>query len=223
MLRHRLPAALAAAAVPALLAGALTACSSAAVHTQPVAAATTVPAARATVPPGWIVRRGPGFTVALPPTWTPRPDGQRAAPAAALEIGVPFTGQSTPPPLLTGFVERDRVGPLDVREQVLRAQLSAALPGATIGTSRHLGIAGSTDAVTFDVVDPDDGGTSVLGTRLEACVIRQRELIVETSGLPKYGFRYAATTAEFDEQLWRQVAGSVVVTAGASGAGATGG
>ena len=139
-----------------------------------------------------------------------------------MEIGVPFTGQPTPPPVLMGFVERDQVGPLHVREQVLRAQLASALPGSTIGKSQRVTVAGSSDAVTFDVLYQDDGGTSVLGSALKSCVFRQRELIIETSGLPKYGLRYAAPTDQFDEQLWRQLVGSIVVTTGGTDAAATG-
>jgi len=80
-------------------------------------------------------------------------------------------------------VERDQVGPLNIREQVLRAQLSSNLAGATMGQSQRVAIAGSTDALAFDVLYQDNGGTSVLGTTLKPCVFRQRELIVETPGL----------------------------------------
>lgn len=44
--------------------------------------------------------------------------------------------------------------------------------------------------------------------------MRQRELLVETPGLPKYGLRFAMPLEEFDEQLWQQILRSLVVTAG---------
>lgn len=195
-----------AVAAPSLLIAVMGGCSSETeVHRQPVAEATVVPTSKAAVPEGWVVRRGPGFTLALPATWQPRPEAQRMAPKASLEIGVPFTGQSTPPPVLLGFVEREQVGPLEIREMVLRAQLSAGLEGSTIGKSQHVKVAGATDAVWFDVLYEDEGGTSVLGTPLKPCTFRYRELIVETPGLPKYGFRFAATTTEFDVPLWQKL------------------
>jgi hypothetical protein len=206
-----------ASAVPVLLIAALSGCSSVTtVHRQPVAEATAVPTSRAAVPRGWVVRRGPGFTFALPAAWQPRPEAQRAAPSAAMEIGVPFTGQPTPPPVLMAFVEREQVGPLSIREQVLRAQLGTGLPGSTIGKSQHVAVAGGTDAVWLDVLYEDEGGTSVLGTTLKPCTFRQRELIVETPGLPKYGFRFTATTGEFDARLWQKLVESIAVTPGAA-------
>lgn len=203
----------AAAALAGVVALTASACSSqTAVRTQRAGDATVVPTDKAKVPDGWVVRRGPGFQVAVPPQWQTRPDDQRAAPSAALEVGVPFTGQALPPPLLLAFVERERVGPLQVREPVLRAQLKAGLPeGATLGESKHVDIAGGSDAVTFDVVYADEGGTSLLGTPLKPTTVRQRELIVETPGLPKYGFRYSASVEEFDADLWRQIEDSIVV------------
>lgn len=170
----------------------------------------------AVVPEGWPVQRAAGFTVATPPEWLPRPDEIRLAPQAALEIGVPFTGQAVALPLLIGFVERERVGRLDIREKLLRLQLEQGLPeGTTFGASKRVEVAGALDAVTFDAVYSTPGGTSVLGTPVDPVTVRQRELIVETPGLPKYGLRFTAPVDEFDEQLWQQISDSLVVTAGA--------
>jgi hypothetical protein len=201
-----------AGAVLALLTVALAACSSATeVQTQPVTRATAVPTSASEVPQGWILRRGAGFRVAIPPTWADRPDNLRAAPDAAMEVGVPFTGQRQIQPLFLGFVEREQVGTLDWREPILRAQLAAQLPKATFGDSEHVKVAGATDAITFDLLYEESAGTSVLGTPLDLTVIRQRELIVETPGLPKFGFRYAASTADFDQGLWQKLLKSLVV------------
>lgn len=182
------------------------------VRTQPVREATVVPTNRATVPNGWIVHRGPGFRVALPPGWADRPKDQRAAPSAAIEVGIPFTGQSVSPPVFMGFVERGEVGPLTLREKVLRLQITSSLPKATLGSTEHVQVAGANDAETFDVVYPESGGTSVLGTALKPTTFRQRELIVETPGLPKFGFRYAASQDQFDLAVWRQILASLVVS-----------
>ena len=196
-----------------LLSGGAGCASETEVRTQKGSEATIVPTERAKVPEGWTYR-GPGFTVAVPPDWKPKPDDQRVAPQAALEVGVPYTGQSASPPVLLAFVERERVGPLPYREPILRAQLEAGLPGVTLGDSKHVQVAGSTDAVTFDALYQDEGGESILGTRLEPTTFRNRELIVETPGLPKYGFRFGAPRDQFDEATWQKILGSIVVTTG---------
>lgn len=174
----------------------------------------TVPASQAKAPEGWATRQGPGFQVSIPPEWQNRPEKQRSNRAAALEVGIPFTGQPAPPPLLLAFVEHGQVGPLNVREQVLRAQLTHALPDATIGTSTHAKVAGSTDALYFDMTYQTKGGTSVLGTPLRSTDIRQRELIIETPGLPKYGFRYSAPASDFNEDQWKLLVHSIIVRPG---------
>jgi hypothetical protein len=165
----------------------------------------------ASVPAGWVVHTSPGIRVALPPDWVPRPAEQRGAPGAAMEVGVPYTGQPTPPPLFLGLVERGRVGPLGPREQVLRLQLKAQLPGATLGEARHVEVVGGTDAVSFDVTYQDAGGTSVLDTPMTPVGMRSRQLIVETPGLPKFGFWFGATDADFDEATWTGILRSLVV------------
>lgn len=182
-----------------------------------VPAPVVVPVERAEVPEGWTVHRGAGFTVATPPEWMPRADVIRLAPEAALEVGVPYTGQPVALPLLLGFVERERVGPLGVREDLLRLQLEQALPtGTTLGSSKRVEVAGAVDALSFDAVYTTTGGTSVLGTPVAPVTVRQRELIVETPGLPKYGLRFTAPLGDFDEQLWQQVLRSLTVLPGAA-------
>lgn len=205
----------ASAAAAAVLVLLTSACSS----DEPSAAAPqVVPTSRAVVPEGWTVQRGPGLSVATPVEWVPRPDDLRLAPDAALEVGVPYVGQPVALPLLLGFVEREQVGPLDVREKLVRLQLEQGLPeGATLGARRRVEVAGSTDAVSFDAVYSTPAGTSVLDTPVAAVTVRQRELLVETPGLPKYGLRLTAPVDDFDEQLWEDLVGSLVVTAGGPG------
>lgn len=177
--------------------------------------AVAVPVSRAVVPQGWLVQRAPGFTLAIPPEWVPRPEEFRLAPDAALEVGVPYTGQPVALPLLLGFVERERVGPLDIREKLLRLQLEQGLPpGTTFGASKDVQVAGAVDALTFDAVYSTAAGTSVLGTPVAPVTVRQRELVVETPGLPKYGLRFTAPLESFDEQLWQRILNSLVVTPG---------
>lgn len=181
------------------------------VRRQALPTATVVPTEHAVVPDGWTARQGAGFTVAIPPGWQTRPADQRGAADAALEVGVPFTGQPAPPPRLIVFVEQENVGPLSVREPLLRAQIADALPQATLGASRHVPVAGAVDAVQFDVSYTTKAATSVLGTPLEPTPMQQRELIVETPGLPKFGVRYSAPSAQFSEDVWRGIEQSLTV------------
>jgi hypothetical protein len=182
----------------------------------------TVPADRATQPQGWVTRQGAGFRVSIPGDWADRPPELRAVKQAALEVGVPFTGQRHVPPVLIVFVEREQVGPLSIREPLVRAQLPRSLPaGATLGESKHVAVAGSTDAVEFDVLYDAPGGESKLGTPIDPTAVRQRELLVETPGLPKYGLRYAAPLDEFDEGVWAKILGSFVVEPPATDAAGT--
>ena len=183
---------------------------------QELAQATVAPSdaaeRTAPAPDGWVLRQSAGFSVATPPGWVPRPEDQRVR-QAAMDVGVPFTGQSTPPSRLLVFLERDHVGDLDLREQVLRLQLQSGLPSdATIDTSTDVKIAGASAAREFDTYYTTAAvARTVTGTPLKATRIRQVELLVETEGLPKFGFRYAAPVAEFDEEAWERIKSSIEV------------
>ncbi|MGL5859249.1 MAG: hypothetical protein ACRC35_12760 [Angustibacter sp.] len=127
---------------------------------------------------------------------------------------MPFSGQPSPPPLLIVFVEREPVGPLSISEPMTRAQLEDALPGATLGPSTRVPVTGATDAVQFDVRYTTRASTSILDTPLRATPVRQRELLVDVPGLPKYGLRYAAPSADFDEVIWAGLLRSFTVRVG---------
>jgi hypothetical protein len=102
-----------------------------------------------------VAHRSAGFAIATPAEWLPRPEELRLAPEAALEIGIPYTGQPVALPLLMGLVEREHVGPLNIREPLLRLQLEQGLPpGTTLGAPTHLEVAGAIDAVFFDAISP---------------------------------------------------------------------
>ncbi|RIK17736.1 MAG: hypothetical protein DCC50_00790, partial [Acidobacteria bacterium] len=165
----------------------------------------------APAPDGWTLRQSAGFSIATPPGWEPRPDEQRVR-QAAMDVGVPYTGQSSPPPRLLVFLERGHVGELELREQLLRLQLTSSLPSdATLDTSHEVEIAGAERAVEFDVFYTTAEVRSLTETPLKATRIHQVELIVETEGLPKFGFRYAAPVDEFDEEMWERVRDSIEV------------
>ncbi|KNX38358.1 hypothetical protein VV01_16330 [Luteipulveratus halotolerans] len=171
----------------------------------------TVAPDRAKAPSGWITRQGAGFQVSVPKDWTNRPDDRRGNPGAELEIGPVYQGGSNIPPTFLAFVEREQVGPLETRESILRAQLQSQIPEAKIGSPTQIKVAGATTAVYFDLTYKSDAGTSVTGDKLAPQDMRQRELLIETPGLPKYGFRYNAPAKKFDEDTFKKIAGSIVV------------
>ena len=178
---------------------------------QGLPTATTSPSPGSDVPSGFIMRQGAGFSIAIPADWQPRPEEMRLK-QASMDIGVPYTGQPYPPPRLLAFLERERVGPLNVREPILRAQLQGQLPSnATLGASEHVKIKGADDAIEFEVTYTTAESTSVLDTPLVATDIRQIELLVETEGLPKFGFRFSAPANQFDESTWRTIRDSITV------------
>lgn len=166
----------------------------------------------APAPDGWVLRQSAGFSIATPPEWVPRPADQRVR-QAAMDVGVPYTGQSTPPPRLLVFLERGHVGEIELREQVLRMQLKSSLPAdATLDTSTEVTIDGATSAREFDVYYTTAAvDRTVTGTPMRATRIRQVELLVESDGLPKLGFRYAAPAEEFDESAWERMKESIQV------------
>ncbi|MGO0575674.1 hypothetical protein [Ornithinimicrobium panacihumi] len=194
----------------------LSACDSEAPVAQDFAHATVAPgdAAERTAPApgGWVLRQSAGFSIATPPGWMPRPEEQRVR-QSVMDVGVPFTGQATPPPRLLVFLERDHVGEIDLREQVLRMQLQSGLPAdATLDSSTEVEISGAASAREFDVYYTSAAvERTVTGTPMRATRIRQVELLVETEGLPKFGFRYAAPVSEFDEAAWERMKESIEV------------
>ncbi len=68
------------------------------------------------------------------------------------------------------------------------------------GDTQHVIIVGAHAAMEFEATCT----TSVLGTSLQATLIRQVEFILETPGIPKPGFWHSAPAGQFDEKVWEQ-------------------
>ncbi|WP_151526309.1 hypothetical protein [Serinicoccus kebangsaanensis] len=162
-------------------------------------------------PDGWITRQSAGFTLSTPEDWHV-PEEQYRLQGPVLQVEFPFTGQPTPPPRLLGFLERGAVGDLATRESLLRAMLESQLPAdATLGESTTVEVDGADDAVEFESTYTTEDSTSYLDTELQGTTFRQVELLIETEGTPKLGFRYSAPTADFDEQTWERIRDSIQV------------
>lgn len=197
------------AASLAIAATALTGCSGDAAGGKPDRpAADQGGRATATVPAGWESRQVAGLRVAWPPDFQVRTD----ATGAALQVGIPFTGQPFPPPQVQVYVETEPVGTLQVREPLTRAQISQQLGGVEIPPSTPVTVAGARAAVEFTYDYTTEGGTSVLDTPLEPTPMRQSDLLIDVPGLPKYGLRYSAPADQYDERLWRQLVAALEVT-----------
>lgn len=160
---------------------------------------------------GWVVRQNAGFSVETPAQWQVPPTEHRFT-QAALHVEFPFTGQATPPARLLGFLERGTVGDLATRESVLRAMLMSQLPeDATLGDSEQVEIQGAQGAVQFEAAYTTSDETSYLGTPLRGVPFRQIELLIDTEGTPKLGFRYSVPEKDFDEAEWERIRGSLQV------------
>lgn len=160
---------------------------------------------------GWTVRQNAGFSVQTPSAWQV-PAAEYRFTEAALHVELPFTGQSYAPPRLLGFLERGAVGDLATRESILRALLTSQLPAdATLGDSEEVEVDGALGAVQFEATYTTQTETSYLGTTLRGTTFRQVELLVETEGLPKLGFRYSAPERDFDEAEWERIRDSIQV------------
>lgn len=160
---------------------------------------------------GWTVRQNAGFSVETPGEWHVPPAEYRFS-DAAIHVELPFTGQAHAPPRLLGFLERGTVGDLATRESILRAMLASQLPAdATLGDSEQVEIEGALDAVQFEATYTTSDETSYLGTTLRGTTFRQVELLIETEGLPKLGFRYSAPEQDFDEAGWERIRDSIQV------------
>ena len=160
---------------------------------------------------GWVVRQNAGFTVETPSDWHVPPEEHRLT-QAALHVEYPFTGQPYAPPRLLGFVERGAVGDLATRESILRAMLMSQLPsGATLGDSEQVEIEGAVSAVQFEATYQTRDENSYLDTTLRGTTFRQIELLVETEGTPKLGFRFSVPEKDFDQAEWERIRDSIQV------------
>lgn len=159
----------------------------------------------------WILRQNAGFSVATPGDWHV-PEEEYRLSQAALHVEYPFTGQAYAPPRLLAFLERGAVGDLATRESLLRAMLQSQLPAdATIGETERVQVEGATDAIEFEVTYTTSNETSYLNTTLRGTEFRQVELLIETDGSPKLGFRYSAPVRDFDARQWQRIRDSIQV------------
>lgn len=160
---------------------------------------------------GWTVRQSAGFSVETPAEWEVPPAEHRFT-QAALHVEYPFTGQPYAPPRLLGFLERGAVGDLATRESILRAMLMSQLPAdATLGDSEPVEIDGAVDAVQFEATYSTQNENSYLDTTLRGTTFRQIELLIETEGSPKLGFRFSVPEKDFDEAQWERIRDSIQV------------
>lgn len=160
---------------------------------------------------GWVVRQNAGFTVETPADWHVPPEEHRFT-QAALHVEQPFTGQAYAPPRLLAFLERGAVGDLATRESILRALLTSQLPeGATLGDTEQVEVDGAVAAVQFEATYTTSDETSYLDTTLRGTTFRQIELLVDTEGSPKLGFRFSVPEKDFDEAEWERIRDSIQV------------
>ena len=175
---------------------------------------TSSPTAGATLPAGFALRSGDGFQVAIPSAWVDLPEATRSYPDAALEVGIPFTGQSLLQPSLTAWVDRSaNLGAARSQAELAQVRVRADIPDAKVGELQEIPIMGALSALWFEYSYEMDAATSVQDTPLEAATYRVRDLTVQVNGKPQFGFRYSAAAADFSEAIWADITSSLVVKA----------
>jgi hypothetical protein len=166
------------------------------------------------VPAGYALRTGDGFQVAVPEKWSDIPASTRSYPDAAMEVGVPFTGQPTLQPRLVVWVDRgDNLGSATSQAELAQVKVRADISGAKVGELKDAQVAGALSAVWFEYSYHMDAATSVLDTPIEASDYRIRDLTVQVDGKPQFGFRYSAAAADFRDEVWTAMVASIVVRA----------
>lgn len=182
--------------------------------TTPAVSPGTSGSASPSVPAGFTVREGDGFSVAVPSEWTDIPAGSRSYPQAAMEIGIPFTGQAVLQPRLTVWVDRSaNLGEAKSQAELTQVKVRSDVPGAKVGDLHDATVTGAVSAVWFEYSYHMDTATSVLDTKIEAADYRVRDLTVQVDGTPQFGFRYSASAKDFSDASWQSMLASIAVRA----------
>ncbi|MCA0294221.1 MAG: hypothetical protein LCH96_02705 [Actinobacteria bacterium] len=176
-------------------------------------AGTPAASASAAVPDGYTRRTGDHFRVDVPSGWSDIAADARSYPEAALEVGVPFTGQPTLQPRLVVWVDRsDNLGTATSQAQLTETRIRSEIAGVKVGDITEASVAGAVSAVWFEYSYHMDEATSKQDTILEAADYRIRDLTVQVDGKPQFGFRYSAEANAFDESVWATMLSSIVVS-----------
>ncbi len=150
----------------------------------------------ASTPTGWKAVHTEGLTLAYPSSLSSRPENERAKPKAALELEGPQKNGLRPPTLFV-FVERGPVGSLRFREDLLIRVLKDQLPNFSFQSRRDLEVPGALAArvLEFTFTSPNEASVPW----------RQVEVLIQTRDGPQYGIRYGAPSAQYDEQMVKQL------------------
>lgn len=166
------------------------------------------------VPGGYTLHEGDGFRVAVPSDWTAKPDSTRSFPTAALEVGVPFTGQPRLQPFLAVWADRTpNLGSATSQAQLTQVKIRSSIEAVKVGELQDLTVQGAISAVWFEYSYHQQAATSRLNTPIEAGDYRVRDLTVQVDGVPQFGFRYGASAVDFSEETWQKIVSSIVVQA----------
>lgn len=180
------------------------AASSGAPSPSPTASSTT-PVSAPTPPPGWTAAREGDLVFALPPGFSPRPEGSGIAGATHQ-----WTKTDDPdlplPPAVAVFVETGSVGPLGVRTELLTSVRSADLGAQPFGPPQPVQVPGSVGANRlewrwdYDVLADHDPVAS-----------RQVEVLVQTAGDRQYGLMVGAPSSFLTDDVVNAFVSSIAV------------
>lgn len=141
-----------------------------------------------TAPDGWKRVNAAGLSLAHPPSFSPRPEGERLKPDAARELVGPEQGQG-PPSTLFVFVERGPVGTLGMRQEILTGMLKGKLDNVSFESKRGLEVPGAPAARLLELT---------YTTKTSATPARQIEVTIQMEEGPQYAIRYGAAERHWD-------------------------
>lgn len=142
----------------------------------------------AAAPADWESVTAAGLSLAHPPSMSPRPEGERLKPDAAMELVGPQGGQV--PPTLFVFVERGPVGTLGMREEILTGVLKAKLANVSFESRRDLEVPGAAAARLLELTYTTRGPATIPA--------RQVEVTIQMEEGPQYAIRYGASEKHWD-------------------------
>ncbi|WP_460445186.1 hypothetical protein [Angustibacter aerolatus] len=176
--------------------------------------ATATPSSSVSTPPvpaGWTPVRQDDLVLALPPGFAPVAAGG-GMPGAAAQWTRPDAKLPVPPAIAV-FSETGRVGPLDVRADLLRTTRSAQLGAQPVGAPTSVTVPGAAGALRLEWV----WDYAVVAGK-PAVPSRQVELVVQTAGERQYGLLVGAPETYLTDEVLQQVLATVAVVPSGSAA-----
>jgi len=174
-------------------------------------AAPTGATATPSLPAGWTAAREGELSFALPPGFKVRPPGS-GMPGATNQWTKTDDPQLAIPPAVAVFVETGRVGPLDVRTDLVGRARSAELGAEPVGAPREVEVPGSIGAQALEW-----RWDYAFVTGQPPVPSRQVEVVVQGPGPAQYGLLLGGPATYFTDELMTAFTSSLALLPAGSG------